>query len=82
MRPVREETQLERALFAARVHVRQGTLLSDDAVRDICAVLVLAGPAYELGQESEREACAAFVENADDGVPLQCLADAIRERGT
>ena len=26
----------------------------------------------------QREACAAIVEDADDGVPLQCLADGIR----
>jgi len=28
----------------------------------------------------QREACASMVEDADDGVPLQCLADAIREK--
>lgn len=30
--------------------------------------------------ERQREACARAVEDADDGVPLQCLADAIREK--
>ena len=40
----------------------------------------------ELGErmretaEAQREACASMVEDADDGVPLQCLADAIREK--
>lgn len=32
--------------------------------------------AYQRGAEATREAAAQVVEDADDGVPLQCLADA------
>ena len=32
--------------------------------------------AYQRGAEAMREAAARVVEDADDGVPLQCLADA------
>lgn len=37
---MQSETKLDRALFAARVHVAQGTLLSDAAVRDVCEELL------------------------------------------
>ena len=36
--------------------------------------------AFRSGAEAMREACACVVEDADDGVPLQCLADDLRER--
>lgn len=34
------ESKFESALFAARVHVKSGTFLSDGAVRDVCEELL------------------------------------------
>ncbi len=46
----------------------EGTLAAGDAMRNKLREVA----------ERQREACAAMVEDADDGVPLQCLADAMR----
>lgn len=37
---MRVETRRERALFAARLHVRQGVILSAEAIADIAAELL------------------------------------------
>lgn len=37
---MKPETRRDRALFAARLHVKSNTMLSDEAVREVCAELL------------------------------------------
>lgn len=44
------ESKFESAVFAARVHVKSGTFLSDQAVRDVCEeFLRLVAEQFEVG---------------------------------
>lgn len=54
-------------------------LLATDTAKHPLGMYEAVHAAARIGAEIEREECAALVEVADDGVPLQCLADAIRE---
>ena len=48
MKPVfPHETRRQRALFAARLHAKSGTLLSIEAQRDVCAELLEASAAED-----------------------------------
>jgi hypothetical protein len=55
-------------------------LLRHDADKEWGAAATAIAAAYQRGAEAMREKAARVVEDADDGVSLQCLADAgIRE---
>lgn len=82
MKPVMEETDLERAMFAARLHVSRATPLTDESVKVICEIFVRGESLYLLGVESEREDCAKLMEGRTDfsEIARAKLAKAIRGR--
>ena len=47
----------ERALFAAQLHLRQGTLLTDEAIRDVCLALVAGDFAPESREAARQGFC-------------------------
>lgn len=66
-----EVEHLRLALAGAETSIRAEQMAQERLKDDIKQLVKEAA-------ERVREACAVVVENADDGVPLQCLADAAR----
>ncbi len=75
---LREEAGHWQAAFMQKKYPAESCREERDAGNGGCGACSICCREARAEVERLREACASMVEDADDGVPLQCLADAIR----